>query len=214
MNKKEHVIKYLSQSRFSKVEILLICCMVVSAIATFCNWWLAPLLIATVALYIFLRAPRVTDSDYEHMLYQLFYNNPIKYRFDEEYEAILLFVFHPKVEKRKIADYTSAAYDLTIDNVVYGSDTAWRSAQYRVYNLHFEENGCRIYSLCADLIDWTVTEQTHLIPYSCKVTTKTQTVSRQGEHISLSHLCFGDGLCVPVDRRSMDYPDILKHFNA
>ena len=158
--------------------------------------------------------PRVSDSEYEHMLYQLFYNNPIKYRLDEEYEAILLFIFHPQIEQRKIGDYTIADYDLTVEPIVRGADKVWRSAEFHVFNLHFTEKECRIYALRANLLDWTVEEQTHHIPYSCEVKTETRTVTWNGEKASLYYLCFGDEIAIPVDKRSMDYLEILKHFNA
>ena len=214
MKNAQPVSKYLSQSRFSKIEILLLVFIVISALLSIFNLWFSPLLLISTALYIFLRAPRVTDSEYEHMLYQLFYNNPIKYRFDEEYEAILLFIFHPKVEQRKIGDYTHASYDMNADPIIYGSDKVWRSSEYHVYNMHFTERECRIYTLRANLLDWTMSEHTYIFPYSCNVTTEKKTVSWHGEQMTLCSLCFNGEVSVPVDDRSMDYPEILKHFNT
>jgi hypothetical protein len=214
MDKRLPVSKYLSQSKFSKIEILLIVCIAISAILTALNLWLIPVLIACIALYVFLRAPRITDDEYEHMLYQLFYNNPVKYRFDEEYEAILLFVFHPKVEQRKIADYTAAGYDLTDKRIVRGADNEWRSTEYRVFNLHFEKDACRIYTVCADLWAWTMTEHTYTVPYTTQLTTETKTIRWRGEQKTQSFLRIGEEILLPIDTRSMDYPEILKHFNA
>ena len=66
----------------------------------------------------------------------------------------------------------------------------------------------------ANLLDWTVSEKTYVFPYTSKVTAKDKTVQWHGDKASLCYLCFGEEVAIPVDSRSMDYPDILKRFSA
>ena len=47
-----------------------------------------------------------------------------------------------------------------------------------------------------------------------ELTTETKTIRWRGEQKTQSFLRIGEGILLPIDTRSMDYPEILKHFNA